>query len=213
MKLPDFNRAFQNGADFAQEGAAPFTVYTHIVGKLHLPSGKIVACDPLVFPDQKPYKGKVAPGTYPVLLSIARFRTKRNDRDERIACAMLRFTIRPAVKWKMALCPRQSLKALKADHHYGYAVDSGTGCFMDAQAGKALRREMDRSGNYVDNIVEAMKFNYQRTRDWTLFLIGSSEQTLAAFTTGWGDGRYGSYWGLDATGKEACLVTDFGVLP
>jgi uncharacterized protein DUF4241 len=35
---------------------------------------------------------------------------------------------------------------------------------------------------------------------------------VVMFKAGLGDGAYASYWGLDAGGEPACLVTDFGVL-
>ena len=33
-----------------------------------------------------------------------------------------------------------------------------------------------------------------------------------AFTSGYGDGSYGSYWGFDDNDEVVCLVTDFLVL-
>ena len=36
------------------------------IGRLVLPDGQLVAMDPLMQPDAKPYKRHVAPGTYPV---------------------------------------------------------------------------------------------------------------------------------------------------
>ncbi|KDE29061.1 hypothetical protein BA81_01175 [Bacillus safensis FO-36b] len=32
------------------------------------------------------------------------------------------------------------------------------------------------------------------------------------FTTGFGDGMYPSFWGLDGSGEPACLVTDFFIM-
>ncbi|PRS67378.1 hypothetical protein C6347_14900 [Bacillus sp. NMTD17] len=32
------------------------------------------------------------------------------------------------------------------------------------------------------------------------------------FTTGFGDGMYPSFWGLDENGEPACLVTDFLIM-
>ena len=42
------------------------------------------------------------------------------------------------------------------------------------------------------------------------FEIGKAN--TIAFSTGWGDGAYGSWWGLRADGKPCCLVSDFHVL-
>ena len=35
---------------------------------------------------------------------------------------------------------------------------------------------------------------------------------MVAFSSGFGDGRYASYWGFDEENNLTCLVTDFGVL-
>ncbi|MBL7241699.1 DUF4241 domain-containing protein [Bacillus altitudinis] len=35
---------------------------------------------------------------------------------------------------------------------------------------------------------------------------------IAIFTTGFGDGMYPSFWGLDGNGKPTCLVTDFLIM-
>ncbi|WP_317615143.1 MULTISPECIES: DUF4241 domain-containing protein [Bacillus] len=35
---------------------------------------------------------------------------------------------------------------------------------------------------------------------------------IAMFTTGFGDGMYPSFWGLDENGEPACLVTDFLIM-
>jgi hypothetical protein len=35
---------------------------------------------------------------------------------------------------------------------------------------------------------------------------------VIAFSSGWGDGSYPSFWGYDADSQPVALVTDFGVL-
>jgi hypothetical protein len=35
---------------------------------------------------------------------------------------------------------------------------------------------------------------------------------LVAFSSGYGDGAYPSFWGIDESGELCCLVTDFGIL-
>ena len=47
------------------------------------------------------------------------------------------------------------------------------------------------------------------------FAISLDEETganILLFTSGWGDGRYPSYWGYAADGGIVCLLTDFGAL-
>lgn len=35
---------------------------------------------------------------------------------------------------------------------------------------------------------------------------------IIAFSSGWGDSCYASYWGYDAAKQRVALMTDFGVL-
>jgi siroheme synthase len=35
---------------------------------------------------------------------------------------------------------------------------------------------------------------------------------IVLFSSGWGNGQYKTYWGLDARGAALCLMTDFQVL-
>src|SRR5688500_16282431 len=49
-------------------------------GDLILSTGRIVACDPLVFPEAEPFTIAVPPGTYPVMLAVARV----SDTDQRV---------------------------------------------------------------------------------------------------------------------------------
>ena len=49
------------------------------------------------------------------------------------------------------------------------------------------------------------------TRRHFKLLDDDSGANIAAFETGWGDGLYPCYWGFDAKGNAAWLVTDFRV--
>ena len=42
------------------------------IGELHVPTGQIVVCDPLVLPDMPPLNKTVKPGNYPVKIYIAK---------------------------------------------------------------------------------------------------------------------------------------------
>ena len=41
--------------------------------------------------------------------------------------------------------------------------------------------------------------------------VSTSKANCVAFMSGYGDGIYSSYWGLDANGAPLCLTTDFEV--
>lgn len=183
------------------------------LGELDLPSGRIVATDPLVFPEWTPLERTVPPGRYPVTLYRA---------QQRIAMALLRFAPGKVARWEIATLPGQNPADLKEDEIFGYPVDAGTGCFMDADAHKAMEKreaqEIERArrsqtpyGSYYDNVIaDEMQRN---DGDYALHKpLADDRVNVAIFRSGWGDGVYASYWGLDEAGKPLVLVTDFGVM-
>jgi hypothetical protein len=217
MKVPDFRKAFRDGSKLPAEPYGEVRVSTRRIGRLTVTTGAIVACDPLVFPERRPFTRRVPPGRYPVVISIAHIRhpksKKREKPDERIACAMLRLGPCAPVRWQMATIPGQKLRTLKEDHYYGYVVDAGTGCFMDRAAAKILDRRMEADHGYFEELLAASEGVYVHTRRWADFpLDEGSGLNVVFFSSGWGDGSYASCWGFDRAGEVACLVTDFQVL-
>jgi hypothetical protein len=173
------------------------------IGKLSLPSGNVVAADGFIMFDAKPFTRSVKPGSYPLTVAVALL-----GNDQRIAFAQLRFSDRPIAKWEMALTPGQELSKLKADEIYCYGVDSGTGSFADPGAQDVLSARDARK--LVDDAMEEMKKVYQPTRDWVV--VDTPKGSAALFSSGWGDGGYASYFGLDDQGEPVVLVTDFQVI-
>ena len=175
----------------------------YVLGQLRLPSGKIVAADGFIMFGAEPFTRSVKPGTYPVSVAVARL-----GDDQRIAFAQVRFSDRRIAKWEMALTPGQDPSKLKADEIYCYGVDSGTGSFADPGAQEVLGAKDAR--NLVDEATEEMKKVYEPTRDWVV--IDTPKGSAALFSSGWGDGAYASYFGLDDQGEPVALVTDFQVI-
>ena len=192
-------------ADLAARGIAKATL-----GDLDIETGCIVATDPLVDPERRAFSRVVDPGTYPVTLYRAR---------DRVALAELRFAEGRAQSWVLALLPGQDPRALKPDEVFGYPVDAGLGSFMDV-AGQAAfltreRRARRRLGlSYSDAYTDMLKEPLDRAGGVALLYEPIEDDTgaVAIFQSGWGDGVYPSYWGLDALGRPILLVTDFGVL-
>jgi hypothetical protein len=133
--FPDLVRAFRDGERF---GKATMRVLE--VDHLVLPTGRIVACDPgylMTSPSkQLAYTRGVPPGRYPVQLALlaADGFAADNPNREHVACAALRFQASAVERWEMALRPGWDLSTLEAGCHFGYAVDGGTGCFVDEYA-------------------------------------------------------------------------------
>lgn len=102
------------------------------LGTLVLTTERIVACDPYwVRADPSPFLEEVAPGSYPVLVSVA----QTGDRYERIICAAVRFGERTISSWQPAL---RVDDVLEPGVYPCYNVETGTGCFAGADAAAAL---------------------------------------------------------------------------
>jgi hypothetical protein len=179
-------------------------------GTLNITSGRVVACDPLVQPERQPFARELqARGAFPV---------ETLHDNGRIALAVLwlreRAEVRAAdLRWEMALIEGDLPDTLGADEFFGYPVDAGVGCFMDADAATAMaerdRREAENPDyvSYYDDVISAEMSDADTADHWPLG-PGSANNTVI-FRSGWGDGSYPSFWALDAAGEPVALVTDF----
>lgn len=200
------------------------------IDALRLISGRLVACDPLVFlRGADPFARAVDPGTYKVLLGQA-------SGDNAYALLRLTKRRRKVDRWEVARCPGEE----DVEGWPGYGVDSGVGCFVDAAAVEAFLKEEDAIEETVavkvaaagvdlaDTVAYAEAFEKHRAsagpdrladvepqvaeKGWaSVELAPKVEGNLVAFAAGAGDGVYASFWGLDKKGAPVCLVTDFGL--
>ncbi|RUM24930.1 DUF4241 domain-containing protein [Rhizobium vallis] len=180
------------------------------MGNVELTSGRIVAADPLAQPDRPALAKTVAPGEYPVTLYQA---------SGRIAAAGMRFAEGKPDHWELAVVPGQDPATLKEGEIFGYPVDAGLGCYMDADTlaligereAQVQAQKPDADVNYYDDVLasdlDANKGKYGLHRP-----IAGNKGNVAIFWSGWGDGFYPVFWGLDKDGRPLVLLTDFGVI-
>ncbi|AIC29260.1 hypothetical protein IE4771_CH04211 [Rhizobium etli bv. mimosae str. IE4771] len=180
------------------------------MGNVELTSGRVVAADPLAQPDRPALARTVAPGEYPVTLYQA---------FGRIAAASMRFAEGRPDRWELAVLPGQDPATLKDDEIFGYPVDAGVGCYMDAQTlalidERQAQVQAQKPGadiNYYDDVLaadlDANKSIYALHRP-----VAGKKGNVAVFWSGWGDGFYPVFWGLDRDGRALVLLTDFGVI-
>lgn len=187
-----------------QNGKIAFTRRT--VADLVISSGELVACDPLTCPESLPFTTRVAPGRYPLDLSIAEI----GGEDQRVAFAILTLSSQPPSTWDLLTIEGQDITTLAADQFFGYGVDSGTGCFMDREARDALLQQMAQEADYFEVLIAELEKTYRHTWSWMNLPFGPAN--LVAFSTGYGDGAYATYGGYDSDGHLAVIVTDFGVV-
>lgn len=184
------------------------------LGPLTLTSGEIVACDPKWIEEDTiiPFTVRVAPGTYPVMLTIARF----DSGDERVAYATLRLSEQPPIRWEPALFLDHDVDQMSRETSRvpAYSVDSGKGCFMDADAARVWTERLAIDEDYALRINDELDPRRLETWSWAnLDLEPDTRANLVVFTTGLGDDAYASYFGFDASSQApVCPTTDFALL-
>lgn len=166
---------------------------------VELPSGRIVACDPLTGGAPR-FARSVSPGKYPIALVLAKM-----GQDERVALAIVRFSDTRVSKWEPAVPEGVDPAAYKPGDRFGYGVDSGTGCICDASIWQLMEEAAQEDTGILEQITEELRGN-----QW--LHIDSPNGSMALFSSGYGDGRYPSYFGLDSSGSPALLLTDFNIL-
>jgi len=169
------------------------------VGRLRLVTGRVVAADPATVELEgdratAPYTVTVPPGTYP--LETAQIQPEARER-ELVAAARLRVSEAPTRTWELALRPGQDERLLGASEYFGFAVDSGTGAFLDAAATTALATYQDADD------AEAAEATIR---------TGEEAAELLTYPSGKGDGSYPVWIGRDADGAVTCFVADMRLL-
>jgi hypothetical protein len=125
----------------------------------------------------------------------------------RVAFSAVKFSDQPVAHWQVA----ETTDPGGFTQFFG--VDAGLGAYMDADTAKVFATVLQSfeaehpSGNYYDDVL---------SRDLPPSALWGEHQPSEAsplkavvFSSGLGDGLYFSYWGLDAAGQVAMLVTDF----
>lgn len=198
--------AFQEAHKLVQGRMISAIEYRNL-GDLVVTSGKLIACDPWFCEEDAYFVETVSPGRYPVIVAVAHINT-----DQRVAFAAVIFQDRPIVKWQNAIFNGEEVPVGEI---ICYCVDSGMGCFMDVDAIAPFSKHFDVAGTDEDPIMVELwdKGHYVDTWSWANCCFNQETGTnIIAFSSGWGDGGYPSYFGYTENGEIACLLTEFGVL-
>jgi hypothetical protein len=181
-----------------------------LLGDVVLTSGHIVATDLLVQPKRIPFLVTVPPGRYPVTLFEA---------EGRIAAATMRFAGGDPVRWQLAVVEGQDIKTLKPNEYFGYGVDTGLGCYMDRETAALIDKrdtkvQTETDGRYISYYDDVLSDELAANGDDYLLHqpIADKPGNVAIFSSGWGDGFYPVYWGLNAEGTPIVILTDFQVI-
>ena len=216
MRLDPF-RDFEHGETVSELGY-DIVILRRNLGLLHMPTGELVACDPLNGIETSPFETTLEAGDYPVVLFVAELR------DETVpAYAMLQIKESDPIRWERASIDEEDDDPLGSDDE-GYPVDSSLGCFMDGATAKAL---MDYSHSVMPEDNEFRRALRGRVRrrlehgcGWANLDLKTEANVpqvpdgfnVVAFDAGYGPGIYSTYMGRDADDELTRIVTDFEVL-
>ncbi len=181
-------------------------------GNIFLPTGSIVACDPLITNDMPAFATVFPAGSFPVLV--------HKERESNcIAYTEIVFGNDDISEWKMATLEGQNIADLTEGEVFGFPVESGMGCYMDVQAQESLnhleqrlyhRKGVDFMGIYEEFFHDHF-FDDNGAIDQFAFLKPNDDDpgTIFAFETGYGEGFYASYIGFNKENVPQKIVTEF----
>lgn len=174
----------------------PVLVETRPAGRLRLPTGRIVACDPTEL-DDNPFTIAVPPGEYLVDINVGH----PQHGSSRVAAARLLIRDEPVATWEMALRAGENPRLLPDREAFVFGVDAGVACFVDAGSVAALTRQ-------------ARDMTYLEERGLVGELVDATTgANLVMYDSGWGDGAYPVWIGRSTTGEVTCFVADMLFLP
>jgi hypothetical protein len=187
-------------------------------GSLHLATGRLVACDPFWAPDSlAPFRAAVAPGRYPVTLSIARVDRPTDPAVPSpvlsVAAAKLTVVDQPVAGWEFALRADEDPATLPPAGLPGFRVDnSGAGALVDASALAELGRRSqlgpDGQDPELDRVVPALPAR----QVINLVLDQNADLNVVMFLCAMGAGTYPVWVGRTAAGEPACFIADLELL-
>ena len=208
LSTEEIYSAFTAGGP-ATSGGEPVRLSTFAAGELVLPTGRLVAADVFFF-DEEPFARTVSAGRYPVSL----LKTAEGAAFGYIAAAMIRFGPGDPVSWELALRDGQDPTKLRPGEFFGYGVDSGTGSFASPEAVAAVSSVVGFD-DYSEEVHHGM-FPSDDVGDWNhsvdVVVDEATGANVIGFSSGFGDGAYPSWFGLDASGEPLLALTDFGIL-
>lgn len=202
---------------FKMDNAGGMQLEKRFIGKLRLPGGFIVACDPLLsLHNALPFSRKVPPGEYPATMLLARSGFRRRN-----ALLLLKFKDQQPAKFEHAVLPGQTGRFTRRHAFPGFTADAGIGCICDVHTQKHYNRYLERffkdhpEGDIYDSLFNnafSRKTRADEQLCYNFYLPAQPHLNVIMFHTGYGDGIYPAYWGLAEDGTVCSLIIDFIVL-
>jgi hypothetical protein len=189
-----------------------------LAGQLNLPTGQIVCTDPMYRESGFPQSWTINKGQYPVYLYIG----LTDDFAGRIAYAELVVKDEVPASWQISLIAEKFITDSFTRQMNGmYPVENGLSCFTDFETFKIYDQEVKdyykkkKDGNFYADVLEELFSKNEKTpkssrgEDWVNYKPLNANGNIIMFGSGYGDGLYPRYVGLDKNGNVVKFITDF----
>ena len=118
------------------------------------------------------------------------------------------------INWKLATRSGEDLNLLPEGKKFGFGVDSGTACFMDADVAEIIVDTAWEAKTYEETWASKLEEGLEKNRylgcQWVNLCVDDhTGGNIIAFESGLGDGFYSSYFGYDTEGNIVQIVTEF----
>ncbi|MCL2321135.1 MAG: DUF4241 domain-containing protein [Oscillospiraceae bacterium] len=173
------------------------------IGDISLPTGEIVACDVIYnlgIKDNmiKPFINKVDQGSYPVFISAI----KNGSNKGKYAALKIEINKEIPVSFEVCIKHQDVLKDLKPGEKYGFNVESGLVCICDTQVEALFEKQIDEFRSIIIDFIS------DKSR-WTMWNLPETEFIIPMVSSGFGNGYYTAYWGLDKNDDVCSLILQF----
>ncbi|MDR2714532.1 MAG: DUF4241 domain-containing protein [Coriobacteriales bacterium] len=203
------------------------------LGKLSLPTGKIIVCDALnnldKADDTVPYTHCVTPGEYGVEAAVAILKKKRPY----IAAVRVCFTSAPAVRYKLAKTSEARKRKTNSQLDVSLFLESGLACICDQMTKDAAARALSdyRTADEKNFISTRHYFEYLEAKNTSKKLFNQSGEEVSCrrtdkifcldwlipktdyrapiFRADYGDDVYPVWFGFDKAGEVCSLLLGF----
>ena len=206
-------------------GSDKYKLSTIDCGKLKLPSGKLICCDPFAGMNKtgNPYI-KIPPGEYNVVVTLADVSPDLDGSHIREAYASLLIDSSEKEVVRNCLQPTTNgipdRKKLNEGEYYGFGVDAGTACFVDVES---LEEGMPEDDTWYEELFENDKEdcwfelmdNPELIREGIANIklpLTKNDNNLILFHSGWGDGFFPVIGGYDKNENLTSVHIDFFVV-
>lgn len=221
---PDFEPMFRPGVRYRakygeDDPGVDVVVEVRDAGRLHLPTGRLVACEPLwvsgLDATAAAFTVTVPPGRYPVTVALARFDEPADSKlppQRRGAAAKLTVRDEPVARWQPAVRPNHDPQALRAGDLDRFGVNRGTGAFLDASVLATLGPLTELGPEGQDPAIDEVLLQVMEEHVVNLVVDHAKGLNVIMFDCGLGAGAYPVWLGRTAAGEPACFVADLELL-